>query len=447
MKRFQLFFAVGPIAALLVGCDRVVKEVAFEPNYVLAYRLQVEEGVPMEQALAETTHVLDVNYGTPDDPKLPEAITSDDDLKTMVPIKQLEAASGSMEHDGRGLYRQYCATCHGITGNGRGPVAAFSTPYPRDYRMGLFKFKSTPRGRKPTRDDLLYSIEHGIAGTPMKPLQELAGQDVKITDDDVQALASYVVYLAMRGEVERTLLEEAALLAYDEGEFLHNAQVHSQYKSMYDEDVDPETIVNELQRERYELYVDNWELIQDAVIAAAESWLDAEDQSIEVPEPVNVPVPETVAEVVAAAQAEGDSPIKQSIARGKELFLSDKASCTKCHGKQGHGDGTNSDFDDWAKDWAPQWTRAAAANPKLASDFSELTPYIARGVLQPKPIVPRDFREGTFHGGSQPERIYLRIANGIDGTPMPSIASGIEPDQIWDLVNFVRSLKTPDKPL
>jgi mono/diheme cytochrome c family protein len=67
----------------------------------------------------------------------------------------------------RGLYREHCAHCHGITGDGAGPTAGFLNPYPRDYRKGWFKFKSTPLDVRPTHDDLKKIVLDGIPGTAM----------------------------------------------------------------------------------------------------------------------------------------------------------------------------------------------------------------------------------------------------------------------------------------
>ena len=65
----------------------------------------------------------------------------------------------------RGLYRQHCVHCHGINGDGAGPTASFLTPYPRDYRKGIYKFKSTQRGNRPTTADLERTLRQGIPGT------------------------------------------------------------------------------------------------------------------------------------------------------------------------------------------------------------------------------------------------------------------------------------------
>ncbi len=112
------------------------------------------------------------------------------------------------------------------------------------------------------------------------------------------------------------------------------------------------------------------------------------------------------------------------------------AACAKCHGKEGRGDGPQQDYDDWTK----EWTLRIGIDP---SDYDAQVPLIARGALPPRKISPRDFRQGEFRGGSAPEQIYRRIAVGIDGTPMP--AATIPPEEIWHLVNFVRSLAEPPK--
>src|SRR5205807_5778428 len=99
----------------------------------------------------------------------------------------------------RGLYREHCAHCHGITGDGVGPTAAFLNPYPRDYRKGQFKFKSTPAGFKPTHADLKKIVLDGVPGTAMPSFKLLP-------DLEVEALVEYVRYLSIRGEIERRLL-------------------------------------------------------------------------------------------------------------------------------------------------------------------------------------------------------------------------------------------------
>ena len=153
------------------------------------------------------------------------------------------------------------------------------------------------------------------------------------------------------------------------------------------------------------------------------------------PSETRMSCPDTPAEVLAAL-VDGNEQISESVARGKELFASEKASCSKCHGKEGHGDGETNDYDEWAKDW----TKRFGLDP---TDEYGQVPLIARGALPVRKAIPRNFQEGIYRGGQQPEQIYQRIALGIEGTPMP--AAAVSEQEIWDLVNFVRSLYVPNE--
>src|SRR5688500_2705959 len=76
--------------------------------------------------------VLEAMFGTPDEPALPQL--TDADVSQVVDGRLLTMAAGPVGSDetGRptGLYREHCAHCHGITGDGNGPTAAFLNPYP-----------------------------------------------------------------------------------------------------------------------------------------------------------------------------------------------------------------------------------------------------------------------------------------------------------------------------
>ena len=49
--------------------------------------------------------------------------------------------------------------------------------------------------------------------------------------------------------------------------------------------------------------------------------------------------------------------------------------------------------------------------------------------------------QGIFRGGDRPIDLYWRVYVGIKGTPMPSTGSdgALTPEQIWDVVNYIRS--------
>ncbi len=181
----------------------------------------------------------------------------------MFRLERLQQAAGPANKEANtGLYQLHlCNTCHGITGEGRGLAAALLDPYPRDYRKGLFKFKSTPRGEKPTRADLARVIKHGIAGTAMKPLE-------KASDEDIEVLVDYVIYLSMRGEVERALLNDSKELGEDE--------------PIYDPNFKDE--------EGNSTFEEQMGYINDHVTEIAGKWLDAADKVLEVKLPEQPPM-------------------------------------------------------------------------------------------------------------------------------------------------------------
>lgn len=404
MKKLLGFCGVVMSMGGLAGCKKEAV-VEFEPNMLYSHSIEIDSGYPMGQALEETETAVLRFFGTPDEPKIPEDVLEQEEVASLVSMDNLQKASGPIQ-PGRGLYRQHCAICHGIVGNGRGETAALVDPYPRDYRMGTFKFKSTTRGAKPLREDLALSIKHGIPGTSMKAIPEL-------TDQDVEALVDYVIYLSWRGEFERNMLMLGGDVEFEaeEGE----EGDHLFYEPSPD-------------------FEDQLEQAQEIIVDIAESWLEAEDRIQQVPDPEGIPVPDTTEEVLAAANSAEPSPLKESIALGKEIFASELSACAKCHGKEGYGDGQAIDYDDWTK----EWTLRIGIDPK---DEEAQVPLIARGALPPRPIAPRDFRQGLYRGGDSPEQLYRRIAAGIDGTPMP--AATIPANDIWHLVNYVRSLSMP----
>jgi len=68
---------------------------------------------------------------------------------------------------GRAGYQRYCVGCHGVDGDGAGPAAEFLDPKPRDFRRGVYKFRTTPSGSLPTDEDIYRTITRGVHGTSM----------------------------------------------------------------------------------------------------------------------------------------------------------------------------------------------------------------------------------------------------------------------------------------
>lgn len=89
------------------------------------------------------------------------------------------AAPGVLAADrGAALYERHCAACHGVTGDGRGPAAYLLSPKPRDFTLGVYKFRTTPSGSLPTDDDLLRTVRRGVAGTAMPAWNRLSEEDL-----------------------------------------------------------------------------------------------------------------------------------------------------------------------------------------------------------------------------------------------------------------------------
>ena len=79
---------------------------------------------------------------------------------------------------GRNIYLHMCVYCHGKDGNGGGTATDYLYPWPRDFRKGIFKFRSTPTGTLPRDEDLYRTIIRGVPGTSMPAWKDaLSPQD------------------------------------------------------------------------------------------------------------------------------------------------------------------------------------------------------------------------------------------------------------------------------
>ncbi len=79
---------------------------------------------------------------------------------------------------GRHVFESQCAPCHGERGRGDGPWAEGMTTKPRNFRSGIFKFRTTPFGKLPITDDLRRTLRSGISGTAMPTFQKLSDRDI-----------------------------------------------------------------------------------------------------------------------------------------------------------------------------------------------------------------------------------------------------------------------------
>ncbi|MGA8428683.1 MAG: c-type cytochrome [Candidatus Sulfotelmatobacter sp.] len=96
----------------------------------------------------------------------------------------------------------------------------------------------------------------------------------------------------------------------------------------------------------------------------------------------------------------------ERIKAGRDVFA--RVQCWKCHGVLGQANGPSS---------------------------STLTDDLGR------PIAAFNFTEGARPKCGDTDRdIYRIFMTGLDGTPMPSYADNIKPDEAWDLVFYLRTL-------
>jgi len=96
----------------------------------------------------------------------------------------------------------------------------------------------------------------------------------------------------------------------------------------------------------------------------------------------------------------------QLVQQGREVWR--KMQCAACHGDTGKGDGSSAQTlrDDWGY-----------------------------------PIPPHDFTRGPLKVGDAPEDLYRTFMTGLNGSPMPSYADTLSPDDAWALVAYVRTLR------
>jgi mono/diheme cytochrome c family protein len=92
---------------------------------------------------------------------------------------------------GRSVYEKQCVWCHGRTGRGDGEWAEGVADPPRNFRAGVFKFRTTRYGCLPTDADLERTIRGGISGTMMPAFKDLP-------EPDLEAVVYYLKSLSPR---------------------------------------------------------------------------------------------------------------------------------------------------------------------------------------------------------------------------------------------------------
>ncbi|MDQ5853281.1 MAG: CopD family protein, partial [Chloroflexota bacterium] len=107
-----------------------------------------------------------------------------------------------------------------------------------------------------------------------------------------------------------------------------------------------------------------------------------------------------LASAYRAAQPNPVPATEESLARGREIY---RQHCASCHGISGRGDG------------------------------------LAGRLLRPRPA---DFRVHLAAGHSDAQ-LYDWVAHGVPGTGMPAWEGQLTEQQIWDVINYIRTFASP----
>ena len=281
---------------------------------------------------------------------------------------------------GSRLYRLHCLQCHGLTGDGRGPTAKWVNPHPRDYRKGLFKFQSVDQ----------------------------VGKEGSATGDTVRPPSRDDLYRTIYEGVEGTAMQSYNMLPAHEINALVSYVIHLSIRGEVEEEVFKKAVNEEgkplefrtrdLKAASITGFIKGKRSSGGAVRDVADKWREAQDPEIKI-------------KPGAYSIAEGDAKaVHESIQRGYEIFNNRgpvQGGCLTCHidyGRRGLFK-----FDQW-------------------------------GTL----VRPRDLTKPVYRGGRRPVDFYYRVHSGINGSGMLKQGKNLTPDQIWDLVNFVRALPYPE---
>jgi mono/diheme cytochrome c family protein len=336
----------------------------------------------------EYRQTLNDMFGTPAHPRVnglePAALKAADENLTPEQVTQSLKLDEATLAEGSRHYRMHCLHCHGMEGNGRGPTGPWLNPPPRDYRLGIFKYTSSTQdqnARKPRRADILHVLEFGIEGTSMPSFNILPL-------DQREAIASYVIHLSLRGEVEgQTMTDQMQMAGESKG-----AEGGPKYRMTLREDFKEPKLKDAM---------------QDNLALAASRWVAAQK-------------PDSAIQPGQYNTAASEDAFLTSATRGSKIFF---ASCIQCH--QNFGRESNLVYDAWG-------TIVRGRN---------LYEGIYRGGRRPIDLYYRI--HGGIEGAGMPA--YKDIKGGMTAAAVGmSEADFANYDPLWDIVNFFRAVSYHD---
>ena len=209
-----------------------------------------------------------------------------------------------------------------------------------------------------------------------------------LTEDEIEQVVDYVIFLSIRGETELSLIEEGTI----------------------SDENDPEALSADTAGDVAESVFNKWKTAQSQV--------------------VNPPIARTPTS-------------QESILRGRELFSRQDEGEARVHGlPRLAGPGRRPELRD-----QDVFNRVVfGGNPSERDDRIKALDDKTKELWDQKlddwgnPLRPANLKRGVYKGGRRPLDIYWRIAKGITGAQMPAHYPTINEKQIWDLVNFVLAL-------
>jgi mono/diheme cytochrome c family protein len=107
---------------------------------------------------------------------------------------------------GRQDFVQFCASCHGLEGDGYGRSAQHLRPPPRSFQQSTFKFTKVPSGKLPNDEALVKLVRHGLDGTPMLPWD--------VSEERLHEIVQYIKTLSPEDTGWRDPTNEIGVVVY-----------------------------------------------------------------------------------------------------------------------------------------------------------------------------------------------------------------------------------------
>lgn len=247
-------------------------------------------------------------------------------VKNRNSIRELWSKHGFDPHE---AFERHCAQCHGIDHSGNGPVSQWVYPIPKNLHNPDFL-------RNLTKERAIYSIHHGVKGTPMPPWGEIGSNkpvEIKSEIDSSPVLT----------EAEISYLVDWLFSTLPGGEVIEQSKEVPKWQ------YEPEDVLKELKKEKGKLNPSSEKDMKKkdllSLFPKGEGYYAAIEPSI-APSPNN-----EVLEVFDRVPVNNGGPdsyhyyIKKeyytptNLEQGKEFFL---LNCAACHGTEADGSGTRS---------------------------------------------------------------------------------------------------------